>query len=55
MTWNDLVREYIPNATDEFADWVLWERTCFPMGSVAAVRQHLQEFKDHMESQCKML
>jgi len=29
-TWNDLVREVFPDATDEQADYILWEHTGFP-------------------------
>ena len=30
MTWLELVREYFPDATDEEADYILWEKTGFP-------------------------
>jgi hypothetical protein len=43
LTWIDLVRKYFPDATVEQADFLLWEKTCFPVGSVQAVEEHLRE------------
>lgn len=45
MTWIDLVRKYFPNATDEEADFILWEKTCFPFGNVSQVEKQIKEFK----------
>lgn len=42
MTWSDLVRKYFPTATDRDADFVLWEHTCFPMGSAEDVEEQLK-------------
>lgn len=41
-TWLDLVHEYFPDATDEYADFLLWERTAFPFASPAHVRMQLR-------------
>ena len=35
MTPRDVVRLYRPDMTDEQVDYVLWEETCFPMGSLS--------------------
>ncbi|CAM2079673.1 MAG: hypothetical protein NSGCLCUN01_03900 [uncultured Clostridium sp.] len=37
MTWNDLVRKYIPNATDE--EYVLWNKPPFPITLNAKIIQ----------------
>lgn len=31
MTYLDLVRKHFPDADDKFADYVLWEKTAFPL------------------------
>lgn len=41
MTWQDLVRQYWPSATDEEVDSILWNCTCFPFGSVDKIRDQL--------------
>lgn len=41
----DLVREYFPDASEDEADFILWERTAFPMNSVDGLRTQLAEFK----------
>lgn len=43
MTWNDLVREYLPDVPEDFAGYVLWNLTCFPFGTEAQVRKQLAE------------
>lgn len=40
----DLVREFIPGADDEFVDYVLWEKTPFPMGTEDEIREALTAF-----------
>lgn len=30
MTWLELVKHYFPDATDDQADYILWEYTGFP-------------------------
>lgn len=49
MTWIDLVRKYIPNVTEEQADFILWEKTAFPLASVEVVEKHIQEHKKEVE------
>lgn len=43
MTWWDLVRKYFPEATDEECEYILWEKTAYPMGNVNTVEQHIKE------------
>ncbi len=47
MNWIELVREYFPNCTDIEADFILWEKTCFPFGPVEMVKNQLLELKDN--------
>jgi hypothetical protein len=44
MTWNDLVRKYIPNATDEECKYILMERTAFPLASVETVENQIKDY-----------
>lgn len=46
MTWCDLVREYIPNATGEEADFILWNCTAFPLAGESAIREQLAHVRD---------
>lgn len=43
MTWLDLVRKYFPDVTDQAANYILWEKTAFPLASVEHVEKQLQE------------
>ncbi|WP_303752923.1 hypothetical protein [Bacillus velezensis] len=43
MTWIDLVRKYFPDANDKQCDFILWEKTAFPLASVETVESQLQE------------
>lgn len=45
MTWYDLVRRYFPNASDELCEYILWEETCFPVGSVEDVERQIRELR----------
>jgi hypothetical protein len=45
MTWNDLVRKYFPNANDKECDFLLWEKTAFPLVPVEEVEKQLQEYQ----------
>jgi hypothetical protein len=38
-TWRDVVRHYKPEATSEEADYILWERTCFPSCNETTLKQ----------------
>ena len=42
MTWADLVRKYFPDADDQLVEFLLWEKTCFPLGSVEEVEGQLR-------------
>jgi hypothetical protein len=42
-TWNDLVQSIWPNVTAEQAEILLWETTCFPMGTAEDVERQLRE------------
>jgi hypothetical protein len=44
MTWNDLVRRYIPDASDQLCDFILWEKTAFPLTNVEEVEEQIKEF-----------
>lgn len=46
LNWIDLVRKYYPAVHDDVAEAILWETTCFPMGSPAQVEKNLQENVD---------
>lgn len=53
FTWHDLVRQYWPNATDEFCQYVLWEHTGFPEfwtgDPVQCCSEQLAEYRRHGE------
>lgn len=36
MDIRTIIRAAIPDATDEACEWVLWERTPYPMGAITA-------------------
>jgi len=44
LTWVDLVRKYLPGISDEYADYILWEKTCYPMGDKEMVEKQIKEF-----------
>ena len=61
-TWEDLVFEYFPEATDEQIDCILWGKTGFPCffrlgedGSTIeeCCRKQLQEYKDSIVKQVR--
>jgi len=35
----DVVKYYFPDVTDDEADYILWEETCFPMDTDIFLRQ----------------
>ena len=49
MTWIDLVRKYFPNASEEECDFILWNRTAFPMASAEAVEKQIKELLNNNE------
>ena len=48
-TYQDLVREYFPKATDEEVEFILWEKTAFPFASEATLREQLALFRDRTQ------
>jgi len=44
MTWMDLVKKYFPNASEKECDFILWEKTAFPLCDLETVERQLQEF-----------
>jgi hypothetical protein len=43
VSWADLVKKYYPEVSEEVAEMLLWETTCFPMGSPQQVENNLKE------------
>lgn len=43
MTWLELVKKYFPDVSDEEADFILWEKTAFPVGGLEVVEKQLKE------------
>lgn len=52
MTWKDLVREYLPDAADNYCSFVLWNETSFPLGDIDEIRLHLAMHKCTVEMLC---
>ena len=46
ITFIDLVRKYFPDYTIEECDFILWERTCFPFGTLDMIEKELMRIKD---------
>lgn len=46
FSWGDVIRYYKPDATDDEIEFILWEKTCYPMDSETTVKQVYQYFKD---------
>lgn len=49
MTWIDLVREYFPDATEKECDFILWERTAFPVTGEETIREQLEQYKRQIQ------
>lgn len=45
MNWIDLVRKYFPDANDKQCDFILWEKTAFPLVPAETVEKQLQEYQ----------
>ena len=49
----DIVREYFPDATDQFVDYVLWERTGWPSfwqgNPVECLRGQVLDFREALK------
>lgn len=51
MTWNDLVRVYFPNATNEECEYILWNRTAFPCScDKDLIEKQLIEYKNKINN-----
>lgn len=44
-TWADVVREVYPDADDDLVEFLLWEKTAYPMGGASNVRELLTTLK----------
>lgn len=62
MNWLELVKQYFPDATDEEADYILWEHTGFPefwnipkdgKTNIACCRKQLRQFKYKCQRRAK--
>lgn len=49
-TWIDAVRRWFPNATDDFCDYVLYERTAFPCCDGETVFRQIAEFAETLKT-----
>ncbi|MEK6280290.1 MAG: hypothetical protein AABN95_08025 [Acidobacteriota bacterium] len=49
MTPIELVREMFPDATEDEADFILWERTAFPFNDIEGTRAQIMEFKQAID------
>lgn len=45
MTWAEVIRHYNPDATDEECEFILWEKTPFPMSSIGTLSAIKKLFK----------
>ncbi len=45
MNYRELVREYFADADDSECDFILWEKTAFPMCKLETLKRQLEEFK----------
>lgn len=45
MTWIDLVRKYFPDANDKQCDFILWEKTAYPLVSAETIENQLREYQ----------
>lgn len=50
MTWLDLVRKYFPDATDEEADYILWEHTAFPFAGIEYIEMQIKKYRFYIGS-----
>lgn len=50
MTGLEFVREVFPKATQEEADFLLWNATAFPMGDIDHNRKQLRIYKNTIDA-----
>lgn len=54
MNWTQLLQTIDPAITDESANHILWERTCYPFGSVKQVYKHASSaIRAHQNGICQ--
>jgi len=39
MTFEEVIKYYFPNALEEMTNYILWERTCYPMDTQQTIDQ----------------
>lgn len=39
MTWQEVIRYYKPDATDDECEYLLWNETCFPFSDETTLKQ----------------
>ncbi|MCP4392671.1 MAG: hypothetical protein GY804_00095 [Alphaproteobacteria bacterium] len=49
--FEDLIRKFEPDLTDEECDFILWEKTAFPFCDMETVEGQLKDFFD--KEKCK--
>jgi len=45
MIWLELVRKYFPDATDDEADYILWEFTAFPFAPAEHIEKQIAKYR----------
>lgn len=48
-TWHDLIRKYFPDADDKRCEFILWEKTAFPLVPVETIERQLQEYAEEVK------
>ena len=52
MTWIDLVKQYFPNATNKECDFILWEKTPFPISTdVKLIKNYLEIYVNEIKKE----
>lgn len=46
MTWLEVMRHYRPDITEEEAEYILWNETCYPFDLRTALKQIYYFFKN---------
>jgi hypothetical protein len=50
ITWGDLVRKHIPDATSDEVEYILWNETAYPMADADYVEKQIIEYANRMKS-----
>lgn len=48
-TWHDLITKYFPDADDKQCEFILWEKTAFPLVHVETIERQLQEYAEEVK------